>query len=76
MEDQDTNFMLELKEGLMSEKDLLTMGSLHDFLENFYAITLRISGLKYVTSNTYFHKVNYSQILLLHWSQSDNVFFM
>ena len=40
MEEQNTNFMLEFQEGLMSEEDWLTMGSLHDFLENFYAITL------------------------------------
>ena len=74
MEEQDTNFMLELKEGLMSEEDWLTMGSLHDFLENFYTISLRISGSKYMTSNTYFHEVNCIQILLLQWSQSENGF--
>ena len=68
MEEQDSNFMLELKEGLMSEEDWLTMGSLHDFLKNFY------TGSKYVTSNTYFHEVNCIQILLLQWSQSENVF--
>ena len=75
MEEQDTNFMLEFKEWLMCEEDWLTMGSLHDFLENFYTITLRISRSKYVTSNTYFHEVNCIQILLLQWSQSENVFY-
>ena len=74
MEEQNTNFMLELKEGLMSEADWLTI-SLHDFLENFYTITLCISGSKYLTSNTYFHEVNCIQILILQWSQSENVLF-
>ena len=73
MEEQDTNFMLELKEGLMSEEDWITMGSLHEILENFYTITLSISGSKYVTYNTNFHEVNCIQILLLQWSQSENV---
>lgn len=75
-EEQDANFMLKLNEGLMSEEDWLTMGSLHDFLENFYIIMLHISGSKYVTSNTYFHEVNCIQTLLLQWSKSENTFLL
>ena len=53
MEEQNTNFMLEFQEGLVSEENWLTMGSLHDFLENFYAITLlfRSQNMSLLTLN-------------------------
>ncbi|KAK9279908.1 hypothetical protein L1049_013592 [Liquidambar formosana] len=75
LEEQDSSFIFEMKEGVMRPSDWLTMKNLHMFLEHFYIVTIRISGSKYITSNSYFKEMNDIQKTLLKWSQDENTLF-
>ncbi|XP_059635281.1 zinc finger BED domain-containing protein RICESLEEPER 2-like [Cornus florida] len=71
LEEKDLTFA----NGAPFEENWLKEKNLHKFLEHFYIITNRVSGSKYVTSNTYFQEVTGIQTLLQKWSRNENVFF-
>ncbi|XP_077247229.1 zinc finger BED domain-containing protein RICESLEEPER 2-like [Tasmannia lanceolata] len=41
-------------------------------LQNFYELTIRVSGSLYVTSNTFFHEISEVECLLKQWSESED----
>ena len=42
-------------------------------LQQFYELTLRVSGTSYVTSNTFFHEISTVHCLLHEWQEGDDL---
>ncbi|KAL5713075.1 cellulase [Ranunculus cassubicifolius] len=61
--------------GVLEDEDWECLRSLHTFLQEFYTLTKRISGSKYITSNTYFDElVAVKDLLMDSMAGSDELF--
>lgn len=59
-------------DGIPTGDDWKRAELLLNFLENFYKLTLCISGASYVTSNSVFHEISQVEMLLTQWLESDD----
>ncbi|XP_077222135.1 zinc finger BED domain-containing protein RICESLEEPER 2-like [Tasmannia lanceolata] len=75
-DDQDPYFTSELDSGDLdgirkpNREDWEAVRRMTILLQNFYDLTIRVSGSLYVTSNSLFHKIREVQCLLQQWSES------
>ena len=60
---------------MLEESDWRKLKALHTFLKEFYELTKRVSGSKYVTSNTYFDELTQVKDLLMDHLTSNDIFF-
>ncbi|XP_077223462.1 zinc finger BED domain-containing protein RICESLEEPER 2-like [Tasmannia lanceolata] len=76
-DDQDPFFGSELDSGDVDgirkpdHEDWENVRRMATLLQNFYELTIRVSGSLYVTSNTLFHEISEVECLLKQWSESD-----
>ena len=73
LDELETNFSFDLKEGVPSEEDWDNARVLTKFLKVFYDVTKRLSGSLYVTSNDYFHQVCAIEQLLSDWAKHSDI---
>ncbi|KAL4581977.1 hypothetical protein LXL04_006513 [Taraxacum kok-saghyz] len=72
-ESEDPQFKFELQPvGVPDEEDWKKVDILVTFFKTFYDLTQRISGSRYVTSNTLFHEIIDVDSLLIKWAESTN----
>ena len=72
MDEQESHFASDLKDGIPNEMDWDNARVLTKFLKNFYEVTKRMSGTLYTTSNSYFHEVCAIEQLLREWSRNSD----
>ncbi|XP_071914073.1 zinc finger BED domain-containing protein RICESLEEPER 2-like [Coffea arabica] len=70
-EEQDP-YMLQELENLPTKSDWTKARFLVIFLENFYQLTVKVSGSKYVTSNNFFTDISHIHGILIEMTASDN----
>ncbi|XP_071905947.1 zinc finger BED domain-containing protein RICESLEEPER 2-like [Coffea arabica] len=70
-EEQDPYMLQELK-NLPTKSDWTKARFLVIFLENFYQLTVKVFGSKYVTSNNFFIDISYIHGILIEMVASDN----
>ncbi|XP_077222106.1 zinc finger BED domain-containing protein RICESLEEPER 2-like [Tasmannia lanceolata] len=70
MEEEDSSYLIDLKDAVPTEFDWDNARLLHKFLKSFYNMTNRLSGTLYVTSNIYFHEVCAIEKILFDWSKN------
>ena len=72
-ESEDPQFKFELQPvGVPDEEDWKKVDIFVTFFKTFYDLTQRISGSRYVTSNTLFHEIIDVDSLLIKWAESTN----
>ncbi|XP_027124091.1 zinc finger BED domain-containing protein RICESLEEPER 2-like [Coffea arabica] len=70
-EEQDP-YMLQELENLPTKSDWTKARFLVIFLENFYQLTVKVSGSKYVISNNFFTDISHIHGILIEMTASDN----
>lgn len=73
LEDQDSHFASDLREGPPMGSDWDNARALVKFLKCFFESTKRLSGSLYVTSNSYFREVFKIENTLVTWSKSSDI---
>lgn len=62
-------------DGVLEDGDWKVLKALHGFLQEFYTLTKRISGSKYITSNTYFDELVMVKDLLVEKMEGEDELF-
>lgn len=65
-------YMIKELESIPTSTDWRKARYLNQFLENFYELTLKVSGFKYVTCNTFFQDFSGMNAVLNNMMESDN----
>ena len=71
-DENESAFKADLGDGVPDIFDWHYVNKMVEYLEHFYEMTLRISGSKYVTSNTFFNEIADLQCVLHEWKQADD----
>lgn len=69
---EDTDSFYKEKVDRVLDSDWNKLNSLHIFLKDFYDITVRVSGSRYVTSTTYMDEIKRTKAILdMHVESAD-----